>query len=214
MSLQSSILRQIFSVIRKTSKSPESQILFQLIPEQILRTEYSPQLGRLCLSLYDRILVPVVRSMSRKLFQAGEVKKYLEDPAFVLARTPVDSKVMFGPPKGSASASVLDAGTFLHVAYAVSECGRWVCAACVDQRGEGHDLGVWLTVKGGGGGDAETEVEETVFLVSKVWEFASRFSKKANVEWRIVIAKLGAMDKSELGGTCLALCDCLIFIRF
>ena len=95
MSLQSSILRQIFSVIRKTSKSPESQILFQLIPEQILRTEYSPQLGRLCLSLYDRILVPVVRSMSRKLFQAGEVKKYLEDPAFVLARTPVDSKVMF-----------------------------------------------------------------------------------------------------------------------
>ncbi|KAF9004956.1 hypothetical protein BDZ89DRAFT_1169049 [Hymenopellis radicata] len=200
MHVQSPVMRQLFSVVRKASKASDSHILFQFIPEQILRSEYNSHLDSLCLSLYDRILVPVVRSMSRKLFQVGEVKKHLEDPAFVLARTPQQSKVIYSPLKTespSVSLDVMEKGTFLHVGYAISDCGKWLFASCVDQRGEGHDLGVWLTVKGGGG-DPDTEVDEMTFLVSKVWDFTSRFAKRANIEWRIVIAKLGSMEEPEL----------------
>ncbi|SJL01409.1 uncharacterized protein ARMOST_04731 [Armillaria ostoyae] len=199
MTLLSPILRQLFSVVRKASAS-HPQMLFHFVPEQILYSESNSQVEDLCGSVYDRILVPVVRSMSRKLSSAGEVTKFLEDPAFVLARTSEESKVVYSGPKADATAMILgvmDKGTFLHVGYGVSECGKWIFASCNDQRGDGHDLGVWLTSKGGGEAN-EGEVDEMTFLVHKVWDFTARFAKKANIEWRIVIAKLGSMGEAEL----------------
>ncbi|KAG7446038.1 uncharacterized protein BT62DRAFT_1076435 [Guyanagaster necrorhizus] len=199
MTLLSPTMRQLFSVVRKASAS-HPQMLFHFVPEQILYFESNSHFEDLCGSIYDRILVPVVRSMSRKLSQAGEVTKFLEDPAFVLARTPEESKVVYSGPKADATAMILgvmDKGTFLHVGYGVSECGKWIFASCNDQRGDGHNLGVWLTSKGGGEAN-EGEVDEMTFLVHKVWDFTARFAKKANIEWRIVIAKLGSMGEGEL----------------
>ncbi|KIY66761.1 hypothetical protein CYLTODRAFT_423101 [Cylindrobasidium torrendii FP15055 ss-10] len=189
-------LRQLFDVIVKTSKSLQTPLLFQLIPEQIMRGDFSTALPSLCLSLYDRLRVPVVRSMSRDLFNMGEMQKLIEDPAFVIARTAEETKMVLGPLKSGALGSVLDVGTFLHVAYSVSTCGNWLCMACVDQRGEAHDTGVRLTIQGGGGGDDDED--DTAFLVSTVWEFARKFARMATASWRVVIAKLGVMECAEL----------------
>ncbi|KAK0467791.1 mediator complex subunit 13 C-terminal-domain-containing protein [Desarmillaria tabescens] len=192
MTLLSHTLRQLFSIVRKASAS-HPQMLFHFIPEQTLYSEFKHLLRG------PVQFVPVVRSMSRKLSSAGEVTKFLEDPAFVLARTPEESKVVYSGPKADATAMILgvmDKGTFLHVGYGLSECGKWIFASCNDQRGDGHDLGVWLTSKGGG--EANEGEDEMTFLVHKVWDFTARFAKKANIEWRIVIAKLGSMGEAEL----------------
>lgn len=79
----------------------------------------------------------------------------------------------------------------MHLGYRISSCGKWIFAACVDERGEAHDLGVWL---------AQKENLEA-HLVLQLWAFAMGFAKKASVEWRIVISKLGSMSAYELDGT-------------
>lgn len=78
----------------------------------------------------------------------------------------------------------------MHMGYRISSCGKWIFAACVDQRGEAHDLGVWLAQK------ENTEVH----MVHQLWNFVMSFAKKASVEWRIVISKLGSMSSYELDG--------------
>jgi mediator of RNA polymerase II transcription subunit 13 len=103
---------------------------------------------------------------------------------------------------------VVDAGTFLHVGYGFSECGKWILSACVDQRGEAHDLAVWLTqtqtqsqTPNTDGEEADAEVySNEEYAVRKVWDFACHFAKRGNVAWRIVFAKLGSMGLAELDG--------------
>ena len=94
----------------------------------------------------------------------------------------------------------MDRHTFVHIGYQVSPCGKWILAACVDQRGEAHELGVWLTQTPGEGGESEAEVSKEMFLVKKVWEFGVQFAKRANVEWRMVFSKLGAIVENEIEG--------------
>jgi mediator of RNA polymerase II transcription subunit 13 len=60
-------------------------------------------------------------------------------------------------------------------------------ASCVDQRGELYDVGSWLT---------QDDIEASAIL--QTWNFAVQFARKANVEWRFVISKLGLMSASEL----------------
>lgn len=72
----------------------------------------------------------------------------------------------------------------------MSACGKWIIAACVDQRAEAHDFGIWPT---------QSEAFET-HVITQVWNFALQFARKANVEWRIVFAKLGSIGESELHG--------------
>ncbi|KAG6874003.1 hypothetical protein C0995_007960 [Termitomyces sp. Mi166 len=201
MTLASPTLRQIFSAITKASKTySEAQIHFQLVPEQLLHStlinpafDYST--SDICCSIYNRILVPVDRTMSRNFFEHGvRVRKYFQEPALTLAR-PIYSKATFVR-AAHASLDVMDRETFLHVGYQVSQCGKLILAACVDQRGEAHDLGVWL-MQTPGEADSE-DVSAEVFLVQKVWQFAIQFAKKANVEWRIVFSKLGAIGENEL----------------
>jgi mediator of RNA polymerase II transcription subunit 13, fungi type len=208
MTLASPVLRHIFSAVKKVIKTySEAQILFQFVPEQLILSYMGnpssnfSDLEAFCASLYDRILLPVDRHMSRQLFGYGEsVRRYLQEPSLTLAR-PIHTKVSFirSP---HAPLDVMDRHMFVHIGYQVSLCGKWILAACVDQRGEAHDLGVWLTQTPGEGGESEVEVEvsKDLFLVKKVWEFAVQFMKRANVEWRLVLSKLGAMRESELEG--------------
>jgi len=70
------------------------------------------------------------------------VKAFLQKPIFTIAR-PVYNKVTYV--RGiRAGLDVLDRWTLLHAGYRVSSCGKWVMVACVDQRGEAWDQGVWL----------------------------------------------------------------------
>lgn len=208
MTLASPILRQVFSAVKKALKTySEARVLFQLIPERLVfgsmgnpSSNFS-ELEILCVSIYNRILVAVDRSMSRRFFEHGErVRKYIQEPALTIARSHHPKVTYNNVPH--AALDVLDRHTFIHVGYQVSPCGKWILAACIDQRGEGHDLGVWLT-QTPGEDDSDGDVSDEMFLARKVWDFAVQFAKRADVEWRMVLSKLGTMGENEVDGACL-----------
>ncbi|KAJ7647889.1 mediator complex subunit 13 C-terminal-domain-containing protein [Roridomyces roridus] len=213
MSLASPLLRQVFSSVKKALKShDETQMLFHFVPEALVvcPTGINPavQLADLeaaCHATYDRILQPVDRVMARRFFEHGEpVRRYFQDPAYALAR-PLHTTVKYVK-RTKAPLDVTDAGTLLHVGYALSACGKWILAACVDERGEAHELAVWLTQThmqpvGVDGEEQEGEPETLTheeYAARKVWEFACQFAQRVNVAWRIVISKLGAISVADL----------------
>ncbi|KAG1724768.1 hypothetical protein EDB19DRAFT_2043401 [Suillus lakei] len=162
------------------------------VPEHLISSSESPsgedsEIDALCYATYRRMLKPVERSMSRGYSNKSETVGYFQEQPFTLARP--SSTVHFAQTTPARSLDVMDRHTLLHVGYRFSACGKWLFAACVDQRGETYDLGTWLI-------QDETETSAVV----QVWNFALQFAKRANVEWRIVIAKLGYMTVSELEG--------------
>jgi mediator of RNA polymerase II transcription subunit 13 len=207
MSLASPLLRQVFSAVKKALQAHEEfQSVFQFVPEALVACSSCANpadLDAVCYSTYDRILQPVDRVMSRRFFEHGEpIRSYFQDPAYTLAR-PLHPTVKYIK-RSKAPLDVVDAGTFLHVGYRFSECGKWILCACADQRGEAHELAVWLTQTQTPNPDADEADVETFtneeYAVRKVWDFACKFAKRANVAWRIVFSKLGSMTIADLDG--------------
>lgn len=170
------------------SKHP---ITLQLIPEHHIASHDlgTTDFERLCFSIYRRVPQPVERTMSRKILDINkETRGFFREPAFTLVR-PLKPVVHFnlGP---AGTLDVLDRHIFLHVGYRFSACGKWLLAACVDQRGESCDLGSWLT---------QDEVETSA--VTQVWNFALQTARRTNVEWRLVISKVGLVSPAELDGS-------------
>ena len=203
MTLASPVLRQSIAALTKAFKDHENiHAIYQLVPEhQVfgpLQTPSSHELSiiNLCSSVYDRIPSVVSRSASRDLLENGNNQCYMEGPAFTLGR-PLPCKPSFIR-EAHAPLDVMDRYTLMHVGYQSSVCGKWLVAACIDQRGEAHDIGTWLTHTLEEG--QEIEISEEAYTVTKVWEFALSFAKKANVEWRVAIAKHGIMEETELDG--------------
>ena len=200
LSLSSPVLRQIFSAVKRAQKRySEAQILFQFLPAHLVHCVRYPaatQCGFLvpfAMCVYERILRPVDRVMSRRFFDHGErVRNFFQEPAVLLAR-PAHGTAHLIREFSPRALDVLERHMLLHVGYRVSACGRWIFAACLDQRGEAHDLGAWLS---------QSEPSPEAHLVQQLWRFALNFAKKASVEWRIVFAKLGSMDPAELDGAC------------
>ncbi|KAF8966396.1 mediator complex subunit 13 C-terminal-domain-containing protein [Flammula alnicola] len=202
MSLSSPVLRQILSVAKKVRSS---QLFFQFIPEHHLfcgpekSSAHDSALNQLSLSIYNRIPVPVDRLKSRHIRPIDDDKDdtrgYFMDPSFTLAR-PWYHKVTYVR-AAHTSLDVLDRYTLLHVGYHLTACGKWIIAACVDQRGEMYELGVWLT-QSPGEHEGEAEMSDEEYAVKRVWDFAMEFAKKSNVEWRVVFARFGVMTEKEL----------------
>lgn len=192
LTLASPLLRQISSAVKRLQKVRSGHpITLQLIPEHHITSHDlgTTDFERLCFSVYHRVPQPVDRTMSRRIFDTGkETRGFFREPAFTLGR-PSKPVVHFslGPVR---TLDVLDRHTFLHVGYRFSACGKWLLAACVDQRGESCDLGSWLT---------RDEVETSAVL--QVWSFALQAARRTNIEWRLVISKLGPMSPAELDGT-------------
>ena len=205
MTLSSPVLRQILSASKKVlSGFTESQIVFEFVPEQFISNSmekpspYDSALDLLSSSVYNRILVPVNRTMARRLHDYGEpTRGYFMSPTFTLSRS-LYNKVSYVR-AAHTSLDVMDRYTLLHVAYHLTACGKWILVCCVDQRGEAYDLHVWLT-QSPGASDGEPEVSDEEYAVRKVWDFAMQFAKKANVEWRVVFARLGIMSEQEMNG--------------
>jgi len=192
LSLASPLLRQMLSTIKRIHKMlTDRPILFQFIPEPFIVAhdlgEEGTDFEALSFSIYQRLSQRVDRTMSRAILEAGEkTQAYFQEPLISLSRAiaPTVSFSQVGQPR---SLDVLDRHTFLHVGYRFSSCGKWLLASCVDQRGESYDVGSWLT---------QDEVETSAVI--QVWNFAAQFARKANIEWRLVITKLGLMSPSEL----------------
>ena len=192
LTLASPLLRQISSAMKRLQKvRSEHPITLQLIPERHITSQDldTADFERLCFSVYHRVPQPVDRTMSRKFFDTDkETRGFFREPAFTLARPPKPVvHFSLGPVR---TLDVLDRHTFLHVSYRLSGCGKWLLAACVDQRGESYDLGCWLT---------QDDVETSTIL--QVWNFALQTARRTNVEWRLVISKLGPMSSIELDGS-------------
>ncbi|KAH9921543.1 uncharacterized protein BXZ73DRAFT_91803 [Epithele typhae] len=204
ISSSSTILRQILSAVRRFYKAhTDDDILVHFVPEYVVFGNLShpaANLGRLDTfvgSVYDRILIPVNRTMSRKFFTHGApVVRHFEAPAYALVPSSfvrtrngaLHSKVTFSLDPGAQTLDVTRRHMLLHVGYQVSFCGRWILAACIDAEGETHVLKAWLT--------PDEYVE--AFVVQQVWNLVHGISKRAHIEWRIVISKLGLMHYSEL----------------
>ncbi len=196
ISISSQTLRQVFSAVKRAQRTrTQEQILFQFIPAQLVYSLKFSSAGRggvfaFACSIYNRILSPVDRVMSRQIVENSlRTRDFFQEPAFSLAR-PLHTKVHFVRQFPVLSLDVVDRHTLLHVGYRLSSCGKWAFACCVDQRGEAHDLAVWLL---------PNESPEA-FIAQHLWTFVVGVAKRASVEWRIVIAKLGTMDTRELEG--------------
>ncbi|KAF8628169.1 hypothetical protein AX17_006039 [Amanita inopinata Kibby_2008] len=207
MTLASPVLRQSISGLKKALKDkPSTRVVLELIPEQqIFGSLQTPSyhelsINSICSSVYNRVPSIVARATSHQP-DNSDIRGYIEEPAFTLARS-LPYKASFTR-AAHASLDVMDRHTFMHVGYQLSSCGKWLLAACIDQRGEAHDLGIWLTHNPGE--IDEAEITDEVYTVKKIWEFALSFAKKANVEWRMVITKLGNMGETELDAWMLLL---------
>ncbi|KAJ2926208.1 hypothetical protein H1R20_g10879, partial [Candolleomyces eurysporus] len=201
MTMASPVLRQILYSLKKAlSGLKESQIIFHLVPDShLFDIEHSPKgyplLDELCSALYNRVPVSVERNLSRRMLGTSTGTTMLfQEPSFSLAR-PQRTKVTYVRSTHS-SLDVVDRFTLLHVGYQVSPCKKWVFASCIDQRGEMYDLGLWLMHLEDENEDESDEGYEAS-VIGKVWTFTLEFARKANVEWRIVIAKLGLMSPTE-----------------
>ena len=186
MTLASPQLRQIFSAVKKVKKTyPDAPILVHFVPEALVYdilhdpTVVHTGLETVVDSVYDRIMLPEQRSISRQFFSGdSKLRSLFHEPAFALAR-PARKKVTFSLNAHPSSLDVLDKHYILHVGYRVSECRKFLFAATVDQRGEAHDLKSWLI---------PDDYSDT-FVVTSIWSFTLGMASKANIEWRIVIAK-------------------------
>jgi len=196
MTLASPNFRQMLSAAKRALKgSPTSSTLFQFVPESMVSDPVNEDQGTMSAfvtSVYDRLLKSVDRGMSRPLFDSdGGVRALVQSPAFILSR-PQHYRPIFLRQAPARSLDVMDRHLLLHVGYGVSACGKWIMASCIDQRGGGHDLGLWLNQPDDG-------VPEE-FIVTKVWEFAMSFAKRTDVEWRVAFSKAGFIDEREMEG--------------
>ena len=196
MTLASSNFRQMLSAAKRALKgSPTSSTLFQFVPESMVSDPVNEDQGTMSAfvtSVYDRLLKPVGRGMSRPLVDTEEsVRALVQSPAFILSR-PQHCRPIFLRQAPARSLDVMDRHLLLHVGYGISTCGKWIMASCIDQRGCSHDLGLWLNQPDDG-------IPEE-FVVNKVWEFAMSFAKRTDVEWRVAFSKAGSIDEREMEG--------------
>jgi mediator of RNA polymerase II transcription subunit 13, fungi type len=151
-------------------------------------------------AVYDRVLVVTRRITSRTLsLDTRGMQALFQEPAYTLAR-PTQRKATFRLEAHPSSLDVVDRMTILHIGYRLSPCGKWLLAASVDQRGEMHETKIWVV---------PTDGKEN-FIVKSVWALAKNIAARANLEWRIAIAKLGPMDELEIDGKeyCIACLAC------
>ncbi|KAL1747757.1 mediator complex subunit 13 C-terminal-domain-containing protein [Schizophyllum fasciatum] len=217
LSLSSLALRHLTAGLLKTFRPAleDGTLLTHMLPEYLLDcrsyTVSAPpfaEVGRVCGDIYERIRQPVSRSVSRAFFTRQRLITRVQAPSSALARIPAKAQVSGAPERALANPSTssifslesgplsLDAGTLLHVGYQISSSGKWVLCACVDEHGEGWDTRVWLA-------DGDDDADESpgameARLVARVWEFTTQFARRAAIDWRLAIARLGVMPHREM----------------
>lgn len=202
-SLDSLAFRQVLSVVKRALRL-EGGALFHLVPDDLVRgcaPDRAPPcdtLDAFTRCLYDRLHEPVKRAAAAHVLSGSgaALLRRFYCPSFALAR-PRRTTVSFVREAAVRALDVIDRYTLLHVGYALSACGRWIVAACVNQRGEAHDVHVWLNPALG---DAACGTDAQLQVVGLVWGFALQFARRANVEWRVVVSRLGPMGEVELDG--------------
>ncbi|OTB00269.1 hypothetical protein M426DRAFT_26707 [Hypoxylon sp. CI-4A] len=112
-------------------------------------------------------------------------------PAIILEQPPprmIDFKLTTNP-----STSLLHENTCLHIAYAQSIDGRWITAAWTDNRGSQQMTASYCL--GRKGKNLSRPLSD---VAKEIWEATRDFVSAWKVHWRIIVAKCGTMDQSEI----------------
>jgi mediator of RNA polymerase II transcription subunit 13, fungi type len=177
----------------------QDRVLVHFVPDHYITDSYVyPNVRHVGMksfvtSVYDRLLRATLRQTSRQLWIYNPpFENRFQLPAFTLARNTTSQTHIQWDERPSLN--VLDRHTFLHVGYRLSKCMRWLLAACIDERGEAHDVAVW-------GVPRQSEPQAIVtWMVSNIWIFVKQFAQRADTEWRIVVSKLGEVGETEVEG--------------
>ncbi|KAG9074724.1 hypothetical protein FS749_013680, partial [Ceratobasidium sp. UAMH 11750] len=206
---QSLLLKLKSDALTGTTEASQ-HIIIHLVPASMVfnhdaaPTDSRQQLESITLSLYDRIPRTVGKRIRRHIITPSfPTHTVVHVPAFTIART-LTPRFRFSMDWPDRQRETMDRHMFLHVAYGFSKSRRWLCASCVDERGEAYETKVWRVTAVPEEDDGELE-EEPVDrgarmnkYVNMVWHFAMRFAKRAGTEWRVVISRMGIMGVEEL----------------
>ncbi|KAI1380529.1 mediator complex subunit 13 C-terminal-domain-containing protein [Hypoxylon crocopeplum] len=178
---------QIFEGYKRllsSKKSPvANDLALQLLPQDFVTSSRSVampspfEFSRLAMETYDRCTQ-----------FSGSVPS---PPAIMLEQPPpriIDFKLTTNP-----SASLLHENTCLHIAYAQSIDGRWVTAAWSDNRGSQQMTASYCL--GRKGKSLSTSFAD---IATEIWGATRDFISAWKVHWRVIIAKCGTMEHSEI----------------
>ncbi len=181
-----SAFQHLFHLYRKTLSerrlSATNELVLQLIPLDFIELPTSiasPHPSRyfqLSMEVYDRCIDFTESSSSPAIM--------LEQP---LPRT-IDFKLNVNP-----SASLLQENTCLHVAYAQSLDDRWITAAWTDNRGTRQMTASYCL-----GRKNEPISVPFTDVANEIWETTLQVISSIKIHWRVIIARVGVMDTSEI----------------
>jgi mediator of RNA polymerase II transcription subunit 13 len=181
-----SAFQHLFNLYRKALSerriAAANELVLQLIPLDFIAspTTLAMPMPRdyfnIAMEVYDRCIDFATSSSS---------------PAIMLERPlpkMIDFKLSSNP-----SASVLQENTCLHVAYAQSIDDRWITAAWTDNRGTQQMTASYCLGR-------KNEPLSIPFsqIACEIWETTLDYISSKKIHWRIMVAKVGVMDPSEL----------------
>ncbi|KAK2627972.1 hypothetical protein QTJ16_002618 [Diplocarpon rosae] len=181
-----SAFQHLFNLYRKavSERRPSSvnELVLQLVPMDLIASPTSVAVPlpskyfKLSMEVYDRCINFSSSTSSPAIM--------LEQP---LPRT-IDFKLSVNP-----SASVLQENTCLHIAYAQSIDDRWITAAWTDNMGTQQMTASYCLGR-------KNEPISTPFtdVANEIWETTLQILLSQKIHWRIIIARVGVMDNSEL----------------
>ncbi|TQS36202.1 hypothetical protein Golomagni_03352 [Golovinomyces magnicellulatus] len=178
--------QHLFNVYRKLllekRVSPTNEIVLQLVPLDLIASPSSvavlkpSEYFKLALELYDRCINFMSSSSMPAIILESSLPKS------------IDFKLNSNP-----SASLLCENTCLHLAYAESNDGRWITVAWTDNRGAQQMTASYCLGR-------KNEALTTPFarVACEVWETTLNFTSNIKIHRRIIIAKAGVMEPSEI----------------
>lgn len=181
-----SAFQHLFNLYRKALSERKvkaaNELVLQLIPQDFvssstfLAVPLPSEYFRLAMEVYDRCIDFISSSSTPAIM--------LEQP---LPKT-VDFKLNANP-----SASLLQENTCLHVAYAQSIDDRWITATWTDNRGTQQMTASYCL-----GRRNEPITMPFSDVANEIWETTLDFIANKKIHWRIMIARVGVMEPSEI----------------
>lgn len=181
-----SAFQHLFNLYRKAlmdkKMGTSNELVLQLIPLDFIASPTAiivqppTQYARLAMEVYDRCINFTSSSSTPAIL--------LEQPLPKI----IDFRLSIHP-----SASLLQENTCLHIAYAQSIDDRWITAAWTDNQGTQQMTASYCLGR-------KNEPISTSFsdIASEIWHTTLDYIGHKKIHWRILIARIGVMDPSEV----------------
>ncbi|KAI1353810.1 mediator complex subunit 13 C-terminal-domain-containing protein [Xylaria sp. FL0043] len=159
-----------------------NEMALQLIPQSLIASSNSvpmptpADLSKLALEIYDRCTIFGGAMPSPAIMLEQALPRMID---FKLSPTP--------------STSVLHENTCLHLGYAQSIDERWITVAWTDNRGSQQMTTSYCL--GRKGKNLATPLAE---VIQEIWSTTRELISSWKVNWRIIVAKCGVMDTTEI----------------